>query len=62
MLCLSVCRKQFFADVAEVVDARLACHEDGHPKGFGHVEFATVEDAEKVIFRSIYHHCWYLAG
>jgi hypothetical protein len=45
---LSVCRKQFFADIAEVVDVRLGVHEDGHPKGFGHVEFATAEGAEKV--------------
>ena len=41
-------RKQFFAQIGEVVDVRLATHEDGHPKGFGHVEFATAEDAQKV--------------
>ncbi|MEI4861464.1 hypothetical protein Q8G41_28135, partial [Klebsiella pneumoniae] len=41
--------KKFFADVAEVTEVRLAVHDDGHPKGFGHVEFATAEDAEKAI-------------
>jgi nucleolin len=41
--------KQFFADTAEVVDVRLGVHEDGHPKGFGHVEFATAEGAEKAL-------------
>ena len=45
---VSVYRKQFFAQIGEVVDVRLATHEDGHPKGFGHVEFATAEDAQKV--------------
>ena len=41
--------KQFFAQIGEVVDVRLATHEDGHPKGFGHVEFATAEDAQKAL-------------
>uniref|UniRef100_A0A8I6YMY4 RRM domain-containing protein n=1 Tax=Hordeum vulgare subsp. vulgare TaxID=112509 RepID=A0A8I6YMY4_HORVV len=41
--------KQFFAQIGEVVDVRLATHEDGHPKGFGHVEFASEEDAQKAL-------------
>ncbi|CAA6668539.1 unnamed protein product [Spirodela intermedia] len=41
--------KGFFQDVAEVVDVRLACSEDGSFRGFGHVEFATDVDAEKAL-------------
>lgn len=48
LFALSWIRKGFFQDVAEVVDVRLACSEDGSFRGFGHVEFATDVDAEKV--------------
>lgn len=42
-------RENFFKDCGEVVDVRFATRpEDGSFKGFGHVEFATVEAAQKV--------------
>jgi len=43
-------RENFFKDCGEVVDVRLATDEDGRFKGFGHVEFATVEAAQNVSF------------
>lgn len=42
-------REEFFGKAGEVVGVRLATNEEGGFKGFGHVEFATVEDAQKVI-------------
>lgn len=41
-------RKQFFEEAGEVVDVRLSTFEDGSFKGYGHVEFATAEAAQKV--------------
>ena len=42
-------RENFFKDVGEIVDVRFAVnHEDNRFKGFGHVEFATAEEAKKV--------------
>lgn len=42
-------RKNFFKDAGEVVDVRFATdRETGDFKGFGHVEFATVEAAQNV--------------
>lgn len=41
-------RKEFFKEVGEVVDVRLATFEDGALRGFGHVEFASPEAAQKV--------------
>ncbi|KAG8086936.1 hypothetical protein GUJ93_ZPchr0010g8792 [Zizania palustris] len=41
--------KEFFKEVAEVVFVRLATHEDGTPRGFGHVQFASAEDAKKAL-------------
>lgn len=41
-------REQFFKDAGEIVDIRFASNPEGHFKGFGHVEFATVEAAQKV--------------
>lgn len=38
-------RENFFK---EVVDVRFASNEDGSLKGFGHVEFASAEAAQKV--------------
>lgn len=40
--------KQFFEEAGEVVDVRLSTFEDGSFKGYGHVEFATAEAAQKV--------------
>ncbi|KAG6500974.1 hypothetical protein ZIOFF_040837 [Zingiber officinale] len=40
---------EFFKTAGEVVDVRLATAEDGSFKGFGHVEFATEEDAKKAL-------------
>lgn len=41
-------RAEFFKETGEVVEVRLSAGEDGSFKGFGHVEFATVEAAKKV--------------
>lgn len=38
---------EFFKNVGQVVDVRLSYFE-GTFKGYGHVEFATVEEAQKV--------------
>lgn len=57
---LPVHRIEFFAGVGEVVDVRFATHEDGHPKGFGHVEFATAADAKKVNVSVIFVMIWLL--
>lgn len=48
MIFLSFRAEFFKAAAGEVVDVRLATAEDGSFKGFGHVEFATEEDAKKV--------------
>lgn len=45
-----LCRENFFKDCGEVVEVRLASNDEGLFKGFGHVEFATVEAAQKVSF------------
>ena len=42
------CSKQFFEEAGEVVDVRLPTFEDGRMRGYGHVEFATAEAAQKV--------------
>ena len=44
------CRRNFFKDAGEVVDIRFATDAEGNFRGFGHVEFATSEDAQKVDF------------
>lgn len=49
-----LCRENFFKDAGEIVDVRFASDADGRFKGFGHVEFATVEAAQKVCFWSHY--------
>jgi nucleolin len=41
--------KQFFEEAGEVVDVRLSTFEDGSMKGYGHVEFATAEAAQKAL-------------
>ena len=43
-------RNNFFKDAGEVVDVRFATDAEGNFKGFGHVEFATAEAAQKVDF------------
>ena len=47
---VSLCSDDFFKDAGEVVDVRFASDPDGRFKGFGHVEFATAEAAQKVSF------------
>ena len=39
---------EFFKNVGQVVDVRLSSDADGNFKGYGHVEFATAEEAQKV--------------
>jgi nucleolin len=39
---------EFFHDVGEVADVRLAKDENGRSKGYGHIEFETEEEAKKV--------------
>jgi len=41
--------KQFFEEAGEVVDVRLSTFEDGSMRGYGHVEFATAEAAQKAL-------------
>ncbi|KAK7812147.1 nucleolin 2, partial [Quercus suber] len=41
--------ENFFKDAGEIVDVRFASDADGRFKGFGHVEFATVEAAQKAV-------------
>lgn len=48
LITLTFCRENFFKDVGQVVDVRFSCDQDGRFKGFGHVEFATAEEAQKV--------------
>ncbi|KAM0960935.1 hypothetical protein ACFX13_020699 [Malus domestica] len=41
--------RNFFKDAGEVVDVRFASDPEGKFKGFGHVEFATAEEAKKAL-------------
>ncbi|KAG9150776.1 hypothetical protein Leryth_002938 [Lithospermum erythrorhizon] len=41
--------ENFFKEVGEVVDVRLALRPDGEMKGYGHVEFASAADAKKAV-------------
>ncbi|KAB1206156.1 Nucleolin 2 [Morella rubra] len=41
--------ENFFKDAGEVADVRFASDPDGRFKGFGHVEFATAEAAQKAM-------------
>lgn len=41
-------RKNFFEDCGEVVAVRLAADDTGRFKGYGHVDFATEEEAQNV--------------
>ncbi|RVW64679.1 Nucleolin 2 [Vitis vinifera] len=41
--------EHFFKDAGEVVDVRFSSDADGRFKGFGHVEFATPEAAQKAL-------------
>lgn len=43
-----MCSENFFKDAGEIVDVRFTTTEDGVFRGFGHVEFATSEAAQKV--------------
>lgn len=49
-LTLKLFRENFFKDAGEVVDVRLAVDDDGRFKGYGHVEFATPDQAQNVSF------------
>lgn len=42
--------ENFFKPAGEVVDVRFATGQDDSFRGFGHVEFATAEAAQKVLF------------
>ncbi|XP_065865961.1 nucleolin 2-like isoform X2 [Euphorbia lathyris] len=41
--------ENFFKDAGEVVDVRFSVDQDQRFKGFGHVEFATAEGAQKAL-------------
>ncbi|KAK9676465.1 hypothetical protein RND81_11G079100 [Saponaria officinalis] len=41
--------REFFKEAGEVVDVRFASNAEGQFRGFGHVEFATVEAAKKAM-------------
>ncbi|XP_074273809.1 uncharacterized protein LOC141597297 isoform X2 [Silene latifolia] len=41
--------RDFFKDVGEVVDIRFASNAEGQFRGFGHVDFATAEAAQKAL-------------
>ena len=43
---------QFFQEAGPIYQVRLAIDHDGRPKGFGHVEFETVEGAASAIHMS----------
>jgi hypothetical protein len=49
---------EFFKDVGEITDVRLAKDENGRSKGYGHIEFVSEEEAQQVVcsYRSISHH------
>lgn len=45
----SIYSENLFKEAGEVVDVRFATNkDDGSFRGFGHVEFSTSEDAQKV--------------
>ena len=41
-------RENLFKECGEIVDVRLHTDAEGRFRGFGHVEFATAEAAQKV--------------
>jgi nucleolin len=41
--------KQFFEQIGEVNQVRIALNDEGRPKGFAHVEFANPADAAKAV-------------
>ncbi|KAJ4893959.1 Nucleolin 2 [Raphanus sativus] len=41
--------ENFFKEVGDIVDVRLASDPDGRSKGYGHVEFASPEAAQKAL-------------
>lgn len=44
-----MCSENFFKEAGEVVDVRFSTsRDDGSFRGFGHVEFASAEEAQKV--------------
>jgi len=44
-----MCSENFFKEAGEVVDVRFSTNrDDGSFRGFGHVEFASSEEAQKV--------------
>lgn len=51
----SIYSENFFKDAGEVVDVRFATSkDDGSFRGFGHVEFATAEAAQKVGLQAVF--------
>jgi hypothetical protein len=49
---------EFFKDVGEITDVRLAKDENGRSKGYGHIEFVSEEEAQQVVcsYISFSHH------
>lgn len=46
-----LCRRDFFGSAFQIVDVRMGTDQDGNKRGYGHVEFASVAEALKVIFK-----------
>ncbi len=44
-----VSSSEFFKDVGEITDVRLAKDENGRSKGYGHIEFVSEEEAQQVV-------------
>ncbi|KAK9266989.1 hypothetical protein L1049_028605 [Liquidambar formosana] len=48
-LCPKLIMEDFFKGAGEVIDIRFSSDAEGMFKGFGHVEFATAEEAQKAL-------------
>jgi nucleolin len=43
---------EFFKDVGEITDVRLAKDENGRSKGYGHIEFVSEEEAQQAVLKN----------
>lgn len=41
--------REFFSECGDIKDVRIAMGDDGRPKGFAHIEFESVEAAQKAL-------------